>query len=315
MNFIASFLLALFLSITPAHAEDVSCNLDPESKTMQAQYDIAFSYEMGHCSEQDKIKAVELYTKLGNDGYAPAQYRLGELNFSGYFPNFESSPDEQIPPDYVKAKSWYLKAAEQGHGTSQLRLGFLFAEKHFEGVSTDLDEAEKWFMKAAESNTKNASFRLGNFYQHYRKPPQYDKAFEWLKKSAEAGHRVAQFDLAVFYLEGKGGIEKDTQAWLHWTLEAAKQDNLHAMIALSKAYQTGANDVEVNAQKSIAWAMRVVERNKSIQWTNRIADAFYEGEGNLPQNLPQAAEWYEKAAKKGDKHAANRLSRISSKRR
>jgi len=315
MKFIASFLLTLFLTIAPAHAEAMACDLNMESKTMQGQYDIAFSYEMGHCTEQDKIQAVERYTNLGNAGYASAQFRLGELYFSGYFPNFESTADEQVPPDYVKAKTWYLKAAEQGHGDSQLRLGFLFAEKHFAGLTADLDEAEKWFIKAAENKAKGARFRLANFYQHYRKPPQYDKAFEWMTKAAEAGNRVAQFDLAIFYLDGKGNVEKDTKAWFDWILKAAEQENLHAMIALSKAYQTGTNDVEVNAQKSIAWAMRVAERNKSIQWINRIADAFYEGEGNLPKNLPQAAEWYAKAAKKGDKHAANRLSRISSKRR
>ena len=315
MKIILSFLIVLFLNIAPAYAEEDVCNLNMESKTVQGQYDIAYAYEMGHCLEQDKIKAVEIYTNISNAGYAPAQFRLGELNFSGYFPNFQSSQDERIMPNYIQAKNWYLKAAEQGHSEAQLRLGFLFAEKHFEGLTTDLDEAEKWFIKAAENDANKAGFRLGNFYQHYRKPPQYDKAFEWLKKSAEAGNRVAQFDLAAFYLGEKGSVEKDTTEWLNWTLKAAEQNNLHAMIALSKAYKAGAHDLRIDNQSSVAWAMRVAERNKSIQWINRIADAFYEGEGNLPQNLPQAAEWYAKAAKKGDKHAANRLSRISSKRR
>ena len=302
-------MLMLFLTLRFAAAE-VACTINTAPKTIAGQFSLAQSYETGHCLTINKLKAVEHYTNAARAGHMLSQYHLAELYFTGYLPQFNAPEETRIPPDYPRAKYWYMQAAQQGHGDAQLRLAFLYAENHFQGLETDLDQAEKWFLKAAQQNAGDARFRLGNFYQHYRKPPQYDQAFHWLKQAAEGQHRVAQHDLANFYVQGKGGITRDTEQWYYWMLKSAKQDNLHAQIALSKAHQYGENNLPKNAQKSIAWAMRVARRTKSALWYNRIGDAFYTGEGNMPKSIKKAKIWYAYSAEKGDQYAIDRLSEI-----
>ncbi len=248
-----------------------------------------------NCSLNTNPKTIEEISKLG-DAY-----------FTGYIDGCKDLKKRKVKIDYPKAKYWYQKAAELGHGKSQLRLAFLYAEKHFTGVENDYSKAEYWFKKAAEQDAGDARFRLGNFYQHYVKPPKYDKALYWLELAAKGGHRVAQYDLANFYLEGKGNIEKNTQKWLYWIEKAAKRGNLHAQIALSKAYELGINGLKQDIQKSITWAIKIANKNKSLLWYRKIADSFWEGRGNLPQNKNIAKIWYNKATKKGDEFAKQRL--------
>jgi|TARA_R110002124_G_scaffold64031_5_gene175381 hypothetical protein len=214
------------------------------------------------------------------------------------------------PPDYPAAEKFYLEAAEAGHGMAQLRLGFMYAEDHFTGVATDLTRAEYWFLKAAEQDAGDARFRLGVFYRLTKTPPEPEKARHWLRLAAEAGHSAAQYDLAMMCLESGNGQSRDEAQWHNWMEKAAMQDNLHAAIALSRAYQHGLNGLEKDARKSVQWAAKAAEKTKSRLWFRRIGDAYFSGEGNLAANPALAKFWYEKAAKKGDEHAVRRLSEI-----
>ncbi len=304
MKYIFITICLVVLFITPSFAEK-GLSLDTAPKNVQDLYALAGTY--GHASPI----ALNLYKKLAEENYTLAQYKLAELYFTGYSSHFSSPRSGRVLADFKKAKHWYKKAAENGHGESQLRLAFLYAENHFEGLEIDYNLAEKWFKKAAEQNAGDARFRLGNFYQHYLKPPQYDKAFHWLEIAAKDGHSVAQYDLANFYLQGKGSTKIDKNKWFYWINKAAKQDNLHALIALSKAYGNGENNIEKNTQKSIALAIRVANKNFSRIWYIRIADAFFEGEGNLPKSYARAKPWYEKAAVKRSEHAKERLEIIN----
>ena len=215
------------------------------------------------------------------------------------------------PPDYPAAEKYYLPAAEAGHGIAQLRLGFMYAENHFTGVATDLARAEHWFLKAAEQDAGDARFRLGVFYRMVKNPPDLQKAQYWLLLAAEGGHSAAQYDLAMMFLQDGGGLSRDETKWHEWMEKAGAQNNLHAAIALSRAYQHGLNGLEKDAQKSVQWAVKAAEKTQSRLWFRRIGDAYFSGEGNLAANPVLAKFWYEKAAKKGDEHAVRRLSEMN----
>jgi len=214
------------------------------------------------------------------------------------------------PPDYPAAEKYYLEAAEAGHGMAQLRLGFMYAEDHFTGVATDLIRAEHWFLKAAEQDAGDARFRLGVFYHLTKTPPDFKKARHWLTLAAEGGHSAAQYDLAMMFLEDDNGQSRDEVQWHGWMEKAAAQDNLHAIIALSRAYQHGLHGLPKDAQISVQWAVKAAEKTHSRLWYNRIADAYFVGEDNLAANVALAAFWYRKAAEKGDEHAVRRLLTI-----
>ncbi len=268
-----------------------------ESGNADAQHTLAQAYKNGVCVSKSPTKAQEWYLKAAEQGHMLAQHALGDINFSG---------EGLKAPDYPKAKEWYLKAANQGHGLSQLRLAFLYAENHFKGVSVDYAEAEKWFRKAAEQNAGDARFRLGNFYHHYKDPPDYTRAFIWLSKAAENEHRAAQYDLANFYREGKG-TGKDIQKAIAWYERAAGNGVMQASIALANMYHSG-KEVKADKDKSFHWAQKTADMGAApIYWLNLVADKYFE-----EKNYAQARKYYERAAKKDDPHAIERLAEISS---
>jgi len=75
---------------------------DPE-----AQYLLAYSFQLGQAVEQDYAKAVEWYTRAARQGHMPAQHNLGVLYMNG----------EGIEQDDVEAYAWALLAADNGNGS------------------------------------------------------------------------------------------------------------------------------------------------------------------------------------------------------
>ena len=65
------------------------------------------------------------WTRLAEEGNAPAQYLLGGMYYNG----------EGVPQDYQLAVKWYRKAAEQGEADAQYVLGVMYANG--EGVAQD----------------------------------------------------------------------------------------------------------------------------------------------------------------------------------
>ena len=59
--------------------------------------------------ESDQVKRMEYLKKAAQQGYAPAQYKLGDCYACGY----------GVEEDNVQAAQWYQKAAEQGHAEAQ----------------------------------------------------------------------------------------------------------------------------------------------------------------------------------------------------
>lgn len=217
-------------------------------------------------------------------------------------------------PDYVTAKKWYEDAAAAGHDGAMLRLGFLNAESHFAGLTPDLTKAEAWFKRAAKHGgsdyTPEALFRTGNFYQHYKKPPDYVQAFHYISAAAQQhAHKVAMFDLARMYLDGKGTTANTTEG-MTWLTKAAEAGLPQAQIMLAEVYTTG-KYVPASPAKALKWTLAVAAKpSASVFQLNAAADMLFDGGNGLPKNYPAARGYYERAAAKGDAHAAERLVRI-----
>jgi uncharacterized protein len=226
-----------------------------------------------------------------------ADYQKGEAHFvSG--------------KDYPAAKKAFLKAAEHGNGKAQLRLGFLCAEGHFEGLKPDLKCAERWFTAAAEQNAGDARFRLGNFYANYKKPRDDAKAFLWLKRASDGGHKTAMYDLARLYMDGRGTPKNDAAAF-DWMQKSAGAGVLPAMQAISEMYEKGTHGAPRNPLIAAKWILRIATSSTaSVSALNRAGDMLAEGKNGVPQNLPAARRYYERAAQKGDTRAKAQLAKI-----
>ena len=89
-------------------------------------------------------QAFEKYQISANQGYAPAQHKLGWLYQNGW----------GTQRDYSQAMQWYSRAAEQGHAGAQSGIGMLYEEGL--GVTKDLHEALRWYKISASNGSKSA---------------------------------------------------------------------------------------------------------------------------------------------------------------
>ena len=82
--------------------------------------ELGYKYENGIGVLQDRGAAEKWYRLAAAQGYAAAQYNLGQM-----YDNYgDCADDEYCYPD--EAEKWYLKAADQGYASAQYRLGQMY---------------------------------------------------------------------------------------------------------------------------------------------------------------------------------------------
>lgn len=138
--------------------------------------DAAAQYLRGKACEIERNfkEADEWYLKSAEQGYSPAQVRLGE----------------RCPG---KAEYWYLKAAEQGDTTAMARLGWLYEhDGNYSG-------AFKWYLKGSELGDFRAMQGLASLYDLGRGVEEDPfKARDWLNRCyrmAVANGSTSQYEL------------------------------------------------------------------------------------------------------------------------
>lgn len=112
----------------------------------QAQFELSLMYSIGLYIEKDEQKALNLLKNSAYQGYAPAQYELGNKYILGN--------DFQVAKDYDKAFYWLKKSAEQHFYKAQNNLATLYA--YGVGVTQDKKEAESWYHLACINGYENA---------------------------------------------------------------------------------------------------------------------------------------------------------------
>ena len=114
------------------------------------------------------VVAMSLWRKAAEEGYAPAQARLGDV--------LDTAEEDQ------EAVEWYRKAAAQGNAAGEDGLGQMYAKG--EGVKQDFEMARTYILRAAEKNHVPAvklmmeSYRVGGLGLAIDK----EKADEWEAK-------------------------------------------------------------------------------------------------------------------------------------
>jgi hypothetical protein len=125
--------------------------------------------------DEDSKEAFEWWRKLAEQGYASAQYELGNRYYLGR--GVYKNEDEAV--------KWFRQAMNQGciDTLSNLEYG--------EYVSDNIE----LLRKVAEQGYAEAQYMLGNRYTtiaHWNP----DEAVKWWRKAAEQGHAAAQKELA-----------------------------------------------------------------------------------------------------------------------
>jgi len=169
---------------------------------------------------------------------------------------------------------WLKRSAE--HATAEFphalhELALLHERGIDNVVFQDFDYAAELLAQAAELGYAPSAFRLGECYEYGKMGCPQDPALSihYYNIAAQQGHRDACFALTAWYLVGSPGVlpQSDTEAYL-WAKKAAEADLVKAMYAVGYFQEVGIG---------------------------------------TPQNLASAMQWYQRAAEKGDKRAAQRL--------
>ena len=188
-----------------------------EVSDAEDQYGLALAYYEGREKPRDFAQAIKWFTEAAEQGYAPAQYKLGETALGPHL--LGAAPGQGVQTDLSAAAEWYTRAAEQGSVAAQYMLGVIYSQG--QGVTRDTEAAIHWYTKAAEQGSPIAQYLLGVLYEKGQGVVQKDnkKSLEWYTKSANRGHADAQYQLAVKYTTGEG-VERDYVKGYMWCLLA-----------------------------------------------------------------------------------------------
>ena len=112
-----------------------------------------FAKGLAAAQSGDYATAMKEWLPLAEQGYANAQYKLGQMYRNG----------NGVVQDYAEAVKWYRLAAEQGYAVAQYNIGVMY--KNGNGVAQDYAEAVRWYRLAAEQGFANAQNNLGVTYE------------------------------------------------------------------------------------------------------------------------------------------------------
>ena len=243
--------------------------------------------------------AFSNYKLAANEGYAEAQYCLGNCFYYG----------RGVEKNEVEAVKWYKKAAEQGHASAQCNLGYCYDKGR--GVIEDKIEAVEWYKKAAEQGNASAQINLGVCYKHGKGIVKDEQeAVKWYRKAADQGDADAQFELASCYKEGKGVFKDDNEA-IKWYIKAAEQGNGSANMSLISDMN---REIErIVRLKNLGDYYSDVDKDK-LNWCLKVAKQGYLKAQvclgwyyDVKFNYSEAVKWYTLAMKQGDLSAYNKL--------
>ncbi len=165
-----------------AAAQASARNWKPKTAAQSSKANFAQTFEQSFAAyeRKDYRTAFAGFKKLAEQGFASAQYNLGNMYRNG----------RGVPKDEQQAVPWYRKAAEQGLADAQLQLGFMYANG--QGVPKDEQQGVVWYRKVAEQGDARAQYNLGLMYYHGQGAPKDDQSayFWWLLASAQ-GHQDA----------------------------------------------------------------------------------------------------------------------------
>jgi len=187
-------------------------------------------YHMGLLSfrstSRDTKVALRWLTDSANQGYAPAQARLGTMYVRG----------DSVPRDIATGISWMTKAAQQGLGDAQVSLGITYWDYL---QPPDFDKAAYWFEKAAEQGDARGQSNLAGAYMRGQGVPKdAAKGIYWYRNAAEQGYPDAEFALGLAYQYGTG-VPKDDALAVSWYRKGVAQGNLRSMLSLGAFYANG----------------------------------------------------------------------------
>jgi S1-C subfamily serine protease len=228
----------LLLSPFTCTAQDIASFADLEKR-----------FDAGTLAYQrrDYAEAVKQWRPLAQQGWVPAQMRLGYF-YSGHSPGF---------PDLREATTWFRMAADAGLAEAQVTLGDMYEKG--QGVAVDEREAHRWYLEAAQAGDAAGQYMLGSLYAHAKQMPRdYDEALKWIRKAADQSHDWALKELELMRVLGLKRLEDYAALFTRWKVRAERGDT-NAQYALGLMYELG-RGVEQDWKAAFFWSDKAAEK-------------------------------------------------------
>ena len=267
----------------------------------QAQYFLAYMYDMGQGTGKDIHEAARWYLESARQGYLPAEVYAGYIYAEGH----------GVRKNLDTAIEWYRKAASKGDDIAQNNLGNLLQQK--EGADAKYTAA-RWFLSAAMQGNSNAQYNLADMYrtgEYIQK--DLGEAAHWYHLAAMQGNKDAQNALAYMHQNGLG-VAQSNQKAVEWYQRAAEQDLVSAQFNLARLYDRMASETDVDDKtresyhsSAAIWYYHAASAGNA-EAAYRLATAYRKGAG-VPKDINASVKWLEFALKKNYAPAKLELAR------
>ncbi len=280
----------------------ISTTMRPSSmiSSPAADHELGLCYEQGSEGRQKDLKeAVRLFTSAASQGYAAAQFSLGNCYMKGL--GVDENPAEAV--------RLFKLASIQGLASAQLALGTCYEKG--EHIGFDLNKALCLYILANKQGNLDADAKLRWHDDRNMDGVALAKAEETVESlllynDAFAGDSEAQYDLAMCYYTGDG-FEKDLKTAIHWFVQSANQELVRAQHKLWLLYEKG-EDVPKNSKKALFWCRKVANNKTPLASAQyRLGLIYQNGENDVPQDINEARYWFRKAAKQNFSEAIEHL--------
>lgn len=297
-------------------------------------YGMALAYGQG--VPADDGKAIEWYRRAADKGYMEAQSSLAWRYLQG----------ATLPLNETAGLEWSRKAAEQGHELAMTNLARRLMAR---GDAAGREEALKWVERLAMRGNalyQNSlgSIRSGHTPEFGARQRNYAEALRWWHQAAAQGYAAAELNIGDAYLHGWGKPADAKQA-RHWYERAAARGEPDGDFKLAELFRLGAKGVKRDETRSRLHLMLAIQggsqaaRQQAAKWEQPghpwrsagggydwarirqdakageadaqmlLGAAYLQGVSDIPQSLPNAYFWFQKAAAQGNIEAMNYVGR------
>ena len=289
-----------------------------EQDNAQAMFNVGLCYDAGYGVKKNPDEAVRWYYRAADGGVPEAQANAsiiaeqrGDYESARKYLKMLSTRGNTAamrklalllstglggPTEYEEAASWLKEASSRGDSRAQVKLADCYQTGL--GVERNYQEMVNWLTLAAQDGDPEAQAKLGFCFQNgLGIGKNADAAFTWYKLSAAAGYATGQVYLGNCYRDGYGTSYNPAEAFNCYKKAAASGEAI-GEFSLAAAYHDGiGTDIQmVEAEK---WMRLAAEKGLSlaqVQMGMFLSGKYQE----IPQNLEEARQWFEKASAQYD---------------
>ena len=255
-----------------------------------AQLNLAIRYSTGDGLPKDEKRALDLFRQAARQGLIEAELGIGKIYMYG----------SGTLKNYQEGAMTILRLADKGHVEACFEAGSLYQQGL--GVAKNISKAIQYYLRSAEQDYCRAQVSLALIYKDgiaVEKNPA--EAENWLRRAAQLGDKQA-IDIL-----GQSALSANLSRYsVNDLLGLANAGDADAQLELAMRYFKG-NGVPINAESFMKWVLKSAEGgNTSAQVL--AAQAFRKDGEAVRRDSRVAAEWFSKAAAKGESRAEFELS-------